>query len=783
MGIVDTGDVAHDLGGRIRQPHRIMHRTFVPLLVPLAICAVCTEAAAQPEMRRIGPYVLERVVEDRWIHEGQHPDFVPLIRTRSDIRLSGWADAAGGGRGMELQFGSVEARLSLDASNRPLRVSLNEPWFQYGRYDDERARAESRRRRLRGQGATLSLPAVRVRDVPFVLPSVVLEPGVAWSDTVSHAAEAEGMWERLDGIVHHRVVGDTVVDGRRLPLVVTTAELRYRARELTADAALDTLLEVVRDASGTMHGRAAVDTAAGVRAVGSDSTLLAGTGVLRMGDGPPLVSGIRYDRRQSWLLRDSAAWSVVRDSARAADRRMDTGMLRLPSTPMEERLDAGDAAAIDSLLGAWRDAQNPGERQTIEHMLRLRVRGAPAQQVASRLRALKREAGDTASLVQEALAALGDTGTDLAPYLLPYLDEPGRLWRLGVIPRWDYVALGNRLLGASPIVEPDTARWPCRPAACAAFIAMVDTAREPRLRDAALAGAFVRDPARWWDRVRARADSGSAIARQAVLLGDGVGATWPAAPKLPVPEPGADWRQWLAWLGGSAAWRASHGHALRIHTARTGRDPVQELVREWPAARDSARLVLHIILRGAGALPPSTPEQLAAALPGASAAERRAATDELAATMRQYGRPAGEALAGSLFGTLLEALAADGDAPWTDLDGEPARLPTRVPRPDGLTVYVLADELPPAVTAALPAPFRPIRSEEWEARRLREGGVLVTLGPVTEWDRYATVRTAWTVIERRSADEAPRGYAGGGVVTLIRTTAGWRIASTLSWIT
>src|SRR5688572_28510413 len=203
---------------------------------------------------------------------------------------------------------------------------------------------------------------------------------------------------------------------------------------------------------------------------------------------------------------------------------------------------------------------------------------------------------------------------------------------------------------------------------------MLQTAREPRLRDAALAGAFAREPARWYARLVARSDSGSLIARNALRLAEGVGATWPAAPQTPMPQAGADWRTWLVWLGNEVRWEHSHRHALVMYSARTGRNPVEELRRTWPPDADSARLVIGTILRGMDALAEPTADELAAALLSASAADRQAAQRVLADMMQRNGAPASDSLRSELLIPLLDAIARGGNSPWLPTPADGARL-------------------------------------------------------------------------------------------------------------
>ena len=120
----------------------------------------------------------------------------------------------------------------------------------------------------------MSLPAARFWEVPFVVPLTPLRIGVTWRDTLQFETEAEDLSELLSGVWQHEVTGDTVIDGRTLPVVRTQATLRYRVRDVTTDYALEEDLATTYDVSGRMVGTAVVDTAIGVRAAGADSTLL-----------------------------------------------------------------------------------------------------------------------------------------------------------------------------------------------------------------------------------------------------------------------------------------------------------------------------------------------------------------------------------------------------------------------------------------------------------------------------------------------------------------------------
>lgn len=744
-----------------------------------------------------GSWVVERVVRDRWLHEGQHPGFVAFTEVRDGIRVEEVrAGLRDDDRMVEFHLGNLSARLFLDARNRVQSATVDQPPVRYTLYQDEWARAQARRRGLTGAGPMLRLPWARFWEVLPVLPEEPLQPGASWSDTLSFLADpGEGLQERLEGIWEGEVVGDTVLDGRRLPLVRQRARIRYRSREFVADWATDEPLEVSRDLSGTMVAWAAVDPQVGVRAAGADTTFLEGTAVLRMGPGREFPSGIRYERERSWLLHDSVGWDAVRDSLRAETARQRTGMLAMPPGELEERLGAGDRALADSLLGAWREAEDPNLRRELGSRLsRWYQPGDDELPMQERLRSLRLEAGDTAGILEADLSGRPPREPwtrERLESLLPYLDDPGRLWRLGVLPAGAYADLTRTLLLATPILEPDPERWGCEPAACEALLAIRESADEPRLRDAALVGAWARDPARWNDSLAVRAEAGFRPAREALRMGRGVGATWPAAPGAPVPETGAEWRTWLEWLGGTVRWGDSHERALRMYAARTGRDPVEELLATWPPQGDSAQLVVGTVLQGMDALETPSAEALRALVLSGGQADLARARRTLARRLVDDGVEASPPVAARLLGPLLDSIAARGDSPWPALHDGVAQPGDRLIHRwaveyhgvRDVPLFLLTEGLPAEILERVPDPLMPTDRAAWDARPLRAGGALVTFEPVRHWDGFVRLGWSWTVRMDREEDEAPGGYAGGGSLVLIETSEGWKVVSVVGWIT
>jgi hypothetical protein len=608
--------------------------------------------------------------------------------------------------------------LDLDGRNRITGITIHPAPIRYTRWDDAASRADARRRELTGPGALLNLPTSRLVDIPFPVPGRPLTQGTAWTDTVSFEADpGEGLTEHLEGLRHNEVVGDTTLAGRRLPVVRTRADVHYRSASTPGSAPYYRGVTVEHDARGTVQGRVVVDTALGIRAGGADTTRWEGTALLHTGDGRDYSAPVRYERTRHWSLRDSAAWA---DSVRATRPRRDRGMLGFPADSLAARIARGDTVAVDSLLSRWRDTENASEREEIERLLGRWWRGG-----RGRLPTLRLEAGDTAGALAEILdgssAKLGPRDLEV---FLPWLEDPGRLWRHGLQPQRMYGALANHVRSASPLVEPDSTRWWCEPVACRHLAAMRDAVDEPELADVALVLSFVRDPARWEATLRARAVEGSSAARSVLPLADGIGASWRTAPNDPMPPPGADWRAWLSWLGGEIRWESEHAAALRVYAAETGRDPLVELRDRWPPEGDSARLVIGTILQRMGVVDPS-PGEVAEDVLSGSAARIELARIALQRHLRRAGDRLPAEVAARILPPVLDSVFAKGGAPWPEVPGRAANFSVHdlvaAAADAALPLFLLRDGLPEGVEGAIQAPVEVIDSLVWIARPARAG--------------------------------------------------------------
>jgi hypothetical protein len=478
-------------------------------------------------------------------------------------------------------------------------------------------------------------------------------------------------------------------------------------------------------------------------------------------------------------------------------------MLFLPRDQIEQRLSRGDTVLRNSLVARWHQSRDPEQRFRLLELIERWGRGGP--EFHMRLQWLALEAGDTVHVLREILHRWSwnhrppVTAAELE-HLLPFMDDPGLAFAFGLDrdPFYEYPRGG--LLSRIPALLPDSTQWPCTPDACRLLAAQRETAREPRLRDLGLIASLALEPARWADAVLQRAQAGSAMVGAAIQLIRGVGATWEAASKAPLPETDADWRAWLEWMNGrdpryprdsnapagtTVRFEQSHAQAIRFYQVRTGRPVIQELQRKLTEATgDSARLVYTTILLGLGERS-SDPVQVAQRLRFGSPAERALALRELSGVFRNAEVP-DSATNAALIDRLLGITIA-GEAPWPDLHppqeerkglGHLRRI-NEGPRP----VFILADSLPAPMQRKWQTRAQLITSEQWNARSDRLPGILFRPGRVLRAGPFVYLDLDYSTRAARREDQAPAGSAGGFTVYLLETEKGWMLVNASEWIT
>jgi hypothetical protein len=464
----------------------------------------------------------------------------------------------------------------------------------------------------------------------------------------------------------------------------------------------------------------------------------------------------------------------------------------LPRTELQEWVARGDSAAADSLLRAWRDA-GPDQRSRIAEALLFAPRP-----VRERLDSLKLEAGGwiarVGTMTRRVWAGPPLDTAEMREYL-KLLRDPGLAFDYGMDTDPAYENLAGGLALYPPTLDAPTRRTACTPAACR-LVAEQGDAEEPRLRQVAMVARFILEPERWADSLLARSDTGSHLLHRAVMLARGVGATWPAAEKRPMPAEGADWRAWRRWSGiddRSPVWhgdpplvefRESHVYAVRMVERLTGRDIGAELRAGAKSAEsDSARAVFRSLWLRLGAIEPSLDEVLAG-LESDDPLDRALAFTALE-RLSSFRQPADSALAAALAGQLL-AQAVDGDTIWSV--GEKGSLPQPVERDStGPTrpLYLAEEHLPAAVRAHWEGrdAVEVISREAWERQPPRSPGTLLVVHEVMSLGPLAWVGLGRWARQARGPDEAPRAWGGGAEFLLLRTDEGWRVLRVLMWAT
>ncbi|HEV2733983.1 MAG TPA: hypothetical protein VGV85_04055 [Longimicrobiaceae bacterium] len=784
----------------------MLMRVLTVLALPacLAPGAGAQQPAAPP-----GGYTVEVQLHDRWLHGRQRPEFTRFDTLRRWVHVdSAGAGEHEGGRVLFLTLGRPgpgdRARVVHDRSGRTTRMQVAlpaPPPMPFAEPREESLR-RARWRLFDGEyGRTrLLLPEARVWELVPTFHPARRERGARWTDTLRLAAEAGAFRQALDGVRVSRLLGDTLVAGRRLWIVGDSAHVRYEERWEHEERTLGGLAAVTRVLEGVVRGRHLYDPALRLFTLRHDTSALRGEAVLRYPDGRAFRTPVRYERFRRWDLHGPAAYRArvaVLEAARRAER---DGMLVFPRGGLEQRVATGEPLVVDSVLSVLRRSRDPGERSRLVRALESWGPGGP--ELRERLVGAMLASGDTAGAVVAITSRLAHPSRPVRPetvrLLLPFMADPGRAFAFGLDRDPPYENFRQALLTCPPAITPDRGRWPCTPEACALLAAQWETATEPRLRDLGLVTRVSLEPARWADTVMHRRAAASVFLEPADQLVRGVGATWPAASQAPLPGAGADWRAWAEWMngrnpaygpaaagpsGGPVRFEASHATALRFREAVTGRDVGRELRRQVEtAATDSARLVFGSILLGLGEYG-SGPEGVAERFRSGSAAERALAARELPLLFRS-AQPVDSATASVLLDRLLGIVIA-GEQPWPVLPGVVRRGSYGIGHyaKGQQPVLVLEDRLPAGVRERWRTRVQVVSAEELRSRPDRLPAIIFSASGVVRAGPFVRLGIDYSTRAARGEDQSPAGYAGGTMVYLLEAEDGWLIVAEEAWVT
>lgn len=797
----------------------------------LSVVAGCLTLAASPvaSLPAQGPppsarveFAVEQRVRDRWMHGRQRPRFTRFGQERTWLLGDSLRTAAGGERRLYLTLartagGRDSALIEVDSTGRVTRLSasLAPPPRGMMLLPGDSARF-ARVRFFRN--ARLTLPEARLWDLVPTFRAAAGRPGTRWTDTLERTATRDGYRQTLRGARVSTLLGDTTVGGRHLWVVRDSARVHYEERWLEEERTLGEYVTATRAADGVIRGRHLYDPELGLFRTRSDTTLLSGEAVLRYPDSYPdertFRTPARYERYRDWDVYDRAGYTARQAALRATADRDYGGMVAVPRTDVERRLADGDNTARDSVLTEWRRSDDPERYESLFRLLQ--QWGGRDRAFHARLDSLRIALGDTVYLYrwlgQRAYSPGQPTSVAEVRSMFRFMQDPGLAFAFNESRDVLYENVRQALTSSPPAVTRDTSRWPCVPAACRLLAEQWRSAREPRLRELGLVALVVLEPGQWADTALARAAAGSQFLEPAVMLVRGVGATWPAGSRAPMPPPNADWQTWAEWMNGVdrryAAARAaanasaglpaprpeprvrfgeSHAVAIRFFQARTGRDLIAELRRGLEAAAsDSARLVFGTMLQGLG--------------------ELRLSADEVAAHFRS-GEPGRIALARNALARMvwdssevkaadsataipildrLVALVVEGGPPWRSVDGRPGpgrQGPALHATPRRQSISVLADSMPTELRDKWKDRVALVTAAEWRDRPPTEAGVLYTLSGVRRVGPFVVVGVTTSERTARRPGEAPRVYAAGTLYYLMEQGGEWVIVAVDQWVT
>lgn len=674
---------------------------------------------------------------------------------------------------------------------------------------------------LRGRGSIfegfegpLALPATKLWDVVPTVHPRRFAPGARWTDSLEFHADSLGNIQTLDGIRVSRVVGDTLVAGKRLWILADSAVARYDELALRQERTLNSLVTETRTGTTTIRGRMLYDPALALAVIRDDTLTLAGTAVLRYPDGRTFTTPAHDERIRHAVLYDAVAYRERQAAIRAErERTMSGGVVVVPTDSLDRRMQRGDTVARDSVLRMWRRATSPNERERL--YARLSFWGGRDAAFTRRLAEMRVADGDSAFLLDRLarseyrdLHRGAPLDTARMRQLIGVMSDPGLLFAFGIARDPFYEDLAQALHLYPPAAMRDTASWPCTPAACRMLAEQYPSATEPRLRLVGLIARFVLDPRTWSDSLLAHATENHALLSAPVMLARGVGATWPAATNRPIPAPGADWHAWTDWMNGrDTAWARAHpgppalvarlavplrfdethATAIRLTEARTGRDIVGELGGELArATSDSARLVYEYMLNNLGAVHP-TVESVAALLRSTSPEKRTLGIQQVEKLFAGPTERADPATTDSLQDVLIATALEHHGRRWRRLGTDSGARADVAPPPmreaPNEQTFLLADSLSPGLRAKWAPHVRIITRADWDKRSDREGGTLFTLTPVARVGPFVRLRVESSGRIPRAANQAPWLYYASTTYYLMQLEGEWVLVTMEGWIT
>lgn len=759
------------------------------IVAVLAVCRASLAAQMPTNTVTSSGFAVEEQSAERWMHARQLPRFTRFAHPQSFLFIDSIQNGAA--RRIFITLGRTfngrdSASVVADSLGRVTQMQLGLHGPRYSVIDDD-----------------LKMSEPRLWDIVPSTPRGTPHVGLAWTDTVAHEAIDGPYALMLHGTRVSRIVGDTTVDARHLWRVRDSALVTFTQRFRQGDTSSDPAAQLSRDVRGVIRGMHLYDPARRLDLWRVDTTRLAGEAVLRYPDGRVFRTPARYERTGRLDLLDSARYAQRIAALRRGRDRAGDGMVNLPTADWQKRLGKGDPRLVDSLINVWRRTTNPDA--AFDLFMTVHLWGGGNPRTLKLFDSVRVAAGDTAYLYETLMSKAYGRGNVVdaadARAMIAFMD-PAMVWSIGSSHSW---LAANLVQGLTTWPRAAALTTPaCTPEGCAVLGTQWPSGREPVARDVGLVALFSVGPRRWADTVLALNGPAHPLLDRAALLARGVGATWPAASKAPLPSADAGWHDWLEWMNGvdprfvpadpnlreptdivsRVRFEESHEVAIRIAGIVTGRDIVADLKRDYEReTTDSTRFVFAVMLERLGALQLSEAE-IADALTSRVPARVALGIEMLDAPFNAKSTTMSDSAAAPLVDRILAAIVG-GTPLWRSL--ELLRQPTAAKLPDVHVAphdrFVLSDSLPASVQRQWSGRANLISGSAWTSRDLKTAGVLYAVSSIRTWGRFARVSVDLSEHVGRRADEAPEAFAAGQTYYLMLVNGEWLLVTESGWIT
>ncbi len=778
------------------------HRSLGVLLATLNLVAVMSAGplVAQSTIRTPG-MVYVSSGHERWIYPGQRPD------------RAGWRSLAMDA--IRLDSITVPGTDAARIFHNHAALSASNTWSRAwrgptGTIDSITAHVEMTRGRAMAsyaESGTASQPpsmdetmavGSAMQFAQYTLLFLGAVPGDAPTPLHIALRLSDHAW-RMDGEMHSRSLGDTVIDGRSLRIIRDSARVVVDTEHPTWESTLFAVRTDVRRVTGTIVAWRLYDPVRDLTIAASDTTRLSGSEYRHYPEGRTSTGTVHYERQRTVTLLDSAGLMARREAATGP---AGIGMVRRPELG-DRILDVSIPHIRDSLLHVHANTAHQPTRDSIEQRYDLLMRPGTRERLA---RTYIAEA-DTASALRLIRFDTGDPLTEWTYRLIrPVLDDPALAMRFGVSTNTWYETFGNTLRLRPVALAPDSTTAWCAPAVCRLVAEEWTGANEPRLRNIGLMMRYAMDPARWADTLIRVADAGVHQLQLMSRLARGVVIFRPGEPDVPIPAADADWTVWLPWLRGAsdatlrrrdsldAATRrprlppqrtvlsidlwAGRERDIRMASLRFGTSYADSLIARFRHAEpDTARFVygtllamLNVALR--------EPAAIHEAMRSASALDRALAMHDL---KRLSYEPADSGTAAVIERTLFDYLL-QGEPIWPRFEppGPPFSGSRRLPL-DPASAHIVSDRLTTPSLERLRRAGIPVHPGPWRLPDSASGRVVRVDGIVMAGP-FAFVTMTDAVLVR-----LPDGRGGGDASRtgfwLVLIDGRWLLVDLTGWVT